>query len=247
MCRLHSSSSFSLMRVLTPSPNRVPSGRTMAARPPVLEQVHDKDKEEVGGFPGAKGGGKVGLDAVLLGSAEGRVGDDYIDPIPGAVIAQGAPKGIVVADVELPGVPRALQALENLLVDVAEDMPVGGAIEVDLVDLVDHLADEGADLHVVVGILEDRTYHEAAPVGADAELQLLEGLEEVVVDDFADLGMDVPAGCLERRGNELGADVTLAEKLLVHAACPLVKRQRMNTGEWTGHPPKKRIQIKSNT
>ena len=63
---------------------------------------------------------------------------------------------------------------------------------------------------------------------------------------FADLGMEVPARCLERRDNELGADVTLAEKLLVHTARPLVKRQRMNTGEWTGHPPKKSIQINSN-
>ena len=36
VCRLHFSSNSSLRRVFTPSPNRVPSGRTTAARPPVF-------------------------------------------------------------------------------------------------------------------------------------------------------------------------------------------------------------------
>ncbi len=56
--------------------------------------------------------------------------------------------------VELAGVTRGLQVLEQLLVDVAEHVAVIRGVEVDAVDLVDDLPHEGAVLHVIVGILE---------------------------------------------------------------------------------------------
>src|SRR4026208_393490 len=43
-------------------------------------------------------------------------------------------------------------------------------------------------------------------------------------DFLAKLGQLVPAGAAEGRGNELGADVALAELLLVHAAEAIVYR-----------------------
>ena len=46
VCRLQSSSSFSLMRVLIPSPNKKPSGKTNAARPPVLSRCMIKTKNK---------------------------------------------------------------------------------------------------------------------------------------------------------------------------------------------------------
>ena len=87
------------MRVLTPSPKRVPSGRTRPARPPGLEDLHEEDEEEVGRLAGAELGGEVGLDAVLLHAAKGRVGDDDVHSLLRAPVAQGAGEGVVVADV----------------------------------------------------------------------------------------------------------------------------------------------------
>ena len=57
--------------------------------------------------------------------------------------------------VVLARVAGALQVVQDLLVDVAEVLALGQVVEVDLVDLVDHLAHELAGLHVVVGVLED--------------------------------------------------------------------------------------------
>lgn len=65
----------------------------------VFEQLDDERHEEVGGLAGAVGGGEVVFDAVLLGAAEGRVGDDDLDPVLLAVVLVGAAEGVVVADV----------------------------------------------------------------------------------------------------------------------------------------------------
>ena len=56
--------------------------------------------------------------------------------------------------VELAGVARGLEVLEELFVDVAEHVAVIGGVEVDAVDLVDDLPHQRAVLHVVVGVLE---------------------------------------------------------------------------------------------
>ena len=65
--------------------------------------------------------------------------------------------------VVLARVAGALQVVEHLLVDVAEVLPLGQVVEVDLVDLVDDLPEQLARLHVVVGVLED-VAHDAAAV-----------------------------------------------------------------------------------
>ena len=67
--------------------------------------------------------------------------------------------------VELAGIAGALQVLEDLLVDVAEGVAVFGVVEVDLADLVDDLAHQGAGLHVVVGIFEDVANDQGAFAG----------------------------------------------------------------------------------
>ena len=59
--------------------------------------------------------------------------------------------------VVLAGIAGALEIVEDLLVHVAEVLLLGEVVEVDLVDLVDHLAEQLARLHVVVGVLEDGT------------------------------------------------------------------------------------------
>ena len=67
--------------------------------------------------------------------------------------------------VVLARVAGALQIVEDLLVDVAEVLALGEVVEVDAVDLVDHLAHELAGLHVVVGVLE-HVAHDAAAVAS---------------------------------------------------------------------------------
>jgi hypothetical protein len=61
-------------------------------------------------------------------------------------------------------VAGGLQVVEDLLVDVAEVLALGQVVEVDAVDLVDHLPHQLAGFHVVVGVLE----HIADDAGARA-------------------------------------------------------------------------------
>ncbi len=67
--------------------------------------------------------------------------------------------------VVLAGIAGRLQVVEDLLVDVAEVLALGEVVEVDLVDLVDHLPHQLAGLHVVVGVLEHVADHAAAVAG----------------------------------------------------------------------------------
>jgi hypothetical protein len=46
-----------------------------------LEQADDQGEEEVGGLAGAEVLREVGLDAVFLTPAEGRVGEDDVDAV----------------------------------------------------------------------------------------------------------------------------------------------------------------------
>src|SRR5687767_10662336 len=54
-------------------------------------------------------------------------------------------------------VAGALEISEDLLIHVAKVLACGEVVEVDLVNLVGHLAEELARFHVVVGIFEDTT------------------------------------------------------------------------------------------
>ncbi len=83
--------------------------------------------------------------------------------------------------VELAGVARGLEVLEELLVDVAEHVAVIRGVEVDAVDLVDDLAHQRAVLHVVVGVVKGRA-DEAGDLVATAG-EGLELREERVVDE----------------------------------------------------------------
>ena len=85
--------------------------------------------------------------------------------------------------VELAGVASGLQVLQQLFVEVVEQMPLALAVEVDAVELVDHLAQQVAALHVVVGILEHAAHHVAARVALGVARQLLERHEQLGVDE----------------------------------------------------------------
>ena len=61
-----------------------------------LEELDHQNDEEVGGFPAAKGGGEVGLDAVGDAGSEGWIGEDDVDLLPGG---DGVVFGLEAVDV----------------------------------------------------------------------------------------------------------------------------------------------------
>jgi hypothetical protein len=81
-------------------------------------------------------------------------------------------------------VAGTLQVFLDLLVQVAELVAVGGAVEVDLVDPVDHLPQQRAALHVVVAVLEDAAHHGRRVAGTVRHLQAFQRGEKVVVDEL---------------------------------------------------------------
>ena len=259
--RLHSSIRCSLSRVFTPSPNSEPSGSTTAARPPGFKQADDEGEEQVGRLPRAEMLREVRLDAVLLASAEGRIGEHDVHAVRLRVADVGPRQRVVVAhearvldavqqhvgDAEHVGklllldraqgglhlllvfrplhialahvidsagekaagaaggieqdfagvrvdpihheggdgarrvvfarIARRLQVVENLLVDVAEVLPLGQIVEIDAVDLVDHLPHQLAGFHVVVGVLEHVADHATAVTGLVRWAQILQRRE----------------------------------------------------------------------
>ena len=105
----------------------------------------------------------VGLGLGLLAQVLDGAGEEAAGAA-GGVEDGFAEAGIDLIDDELGDRPRrvvlarvagGLEVFEQLLVDVAEHVPVVGGVEVDAVDLVDDLPHQRAVLHVVVGILED--------------------------------------------------------------------------------------------
>ena len=65
----------------------------------VFQKVHDQRHEEVGGLAGLVLAREVVLDTVLLHAAKGRVGDDKVHSISGAIILERAAQGVVMTDV----------------------------------------------------------------------------------------------------------------------------------------------------
>ena len=89
--------------------------------------------------------------------------------------------------VELARVAGALQVLEDLFVEVVEEVALGLVVEVDLVDLVDDLAQQLAGLHVVVGVLEHRLHDVAARVARGVGGEAFHAGEELGVDEVLQL------------------------------------------------------------
>jgi hypothetical protein len=85
--------------------------------------------------------------------------------------------------IKLPRVAGALQVLEDPLIQVVEQMPVGAVIEVDLGDPVDHLAQQLAGLHVVVRVAEHLAGHEAARIALRIRIERLERRKQVGVHE----------------------------------------------------------------
>jgi hypothetical protein len=118
-------------------------------------------------------------------------------------------------------VPGRLQIGKDLFVDVVEQVTVAGFIEVHILfDGVDHLAQQGAGLHVVVGVLEDRADHLAMGRNAGGGGQFLERREEVIVDEVDQLFTGHPLGVL----GPVGPAETAGQRRFVagHGELPLL-------------------------
>ena len=83
--------------------------------------------------------------------------------------------------VELARVAGALQVFQDFFVEVVELVALGLAVEVDGVQLVDHLAQQVAAFHVVVGVFKHAAHHIAARVAHGVGAEAFEGGEELVV------------------------------------------------------------------
>src|SRR5450759_1675375 len=112
VCRSNSVRSCSLMRAQTPSPKRVPLGTTTAARPvlraPAAPQLpHDELQEEQRRLASLHVAGEVALDAWLLLPTERRVGEDHVDAVPVAELAELEAQAVAGVDL------RRLEAVQE--------------------------------------------------------------------------------------------------------------------------------------
>ena len=82
----------------------------------------------------------------------------------------------------LPRIPSGLQIVQQLLVNVAEVLPLGQIVEIDAGDAVDHLPHQLAGFHVVEGIFEHVPDHSGAVARARCR-EVLQGWEQVAVDE----------------------------------------------------------------
>ena len=82
------------------------------------------------------------------------------------------------------GIAGRLQVVEQLLVELAEVPPLVEIVEIDLIDLVDHLPQQLAGFHIVVGVLEHVAHDAAAVAGLGRKLQALQRREQLVVDEI---------------------------------------------------------------
>ena len=123
--------------------------------------------------------------------AAGGVEEDFAGVRVDPVDHEGGhrPRGVV-----FPRVPRRLQVVENLFVDVAEVLTLGEVVEIDRGDLVDDLTDQLTRFHVIVGVLEDVLDDAAAVTGFGRRREIFEGGEERPVDEFDELVPRHPLG-----------------------------------------------------
>ena len=77
------------MRVLTPSPKRLPSGSTMAHLPPCFSSLRISTRNRSAVSLVWKWRGKLLSTPVLFGAAKGRVGEDHVHPSLGRSRAAG--------------------------------------------------------------------------------------------------------------------------------------------------------------
>ena len=101
---------------------------------------------------------------------------------PGCVDPIGHERRHGPGRVVLAGVARTLEVVEDLLVDVAEMLPLGQVVEIDIVDLVDDLPHQLTRLHVVVCVLEHVAYDTAAVTLFARDREILELWEELGVN-----------------------------------------------------------------
>lgn len=76
-----------------------------------------------------------------------------------------------------------MQVAQDLLVDVAKQVALAAVGKVDLVELVDHLLEQGAVLHIVEGIRERLFHHIATGVEIDIGRLVFQAVEQIIVDE----------------------------------------------------------------
>ena len=161
VCRLHSVEQRFLDAGLDAFAEEGAVGQHEAGAAAGLEELHEEHEEEVGGLAGAELGGEVGLDAVLLHAAEGRVGDDDVDALLRAPVAQGAGQGVVVADVGghvdavQEQVGHAQHVRQVLLLDAGEAVLDGALVGLGLGLLAQVLDGAGEEAAGAAGGVED--------------------------------------------------------------------------------------------
>ncbi|MNU82005.1 hypothetical protein D3C71_716830 [compost metagenome] len=77
-----------------------------------------------------------------------------------------------------------MQVAQDLLVDVAKQVALATVGKVDLVELVDHLLEQGAVFHVVEGITERLFHHITTGVEIDIGRLVFQAVEQIVVDEI---------------------------------------------------------------
>ena len=161
VCRLHSVEQLFLDAGLDAFAEERAVGQHQAGAAAGLEQLHEQHEEQVGGLAGAELGGEVGLDAVLLHAAEGRVGDDDVHAVLGRPVAQRAGQRVVVADVGghvdavQQHVGHAQQVRQVLLLDAGEAVLDGALVGLGLGLLAQVLDGAGQEAAGAAGRVED--------------------------------------------------------------------------------------------
>ena len=85
--------------------------------------------------------------------------------------------------VEFTVVARTLQVSQQSFVNVAEQVAVFGYVEVDFIEFIHHLTDDGAVFHVVVDAVEDVANKNSALV-ASRNVYLFQARNQLVVNEF---------------------------------------------------------------
>ncbi len=92
--------------------------------------------------------------------------------------------GDAAGRVVLTSIACALQIVEQLLIHITEVLAIGQVVEINAIHLVDHLPQQLARPHVVVGAFKHPAHH-LGPIGVGAlQGHLLEVGEQFIVDEL---------------------------------------------------------------
>src|SRR5664280_198107 len=88
---------------------------------------------------------------------------------------------------------------EQLLIHVAKVLSLSQVVEIDLVDLVDHLPEQVSRLHVVVGVLEHTPHNATTLLVCSDDREFLQARKQLVVDEVEQSVSGHPLGVCSPR------------------------------------------------